>query len=150
MTLKNLAKKITATLTATALGLTITFSALPAPVADAANNGLGIGLGILSGVLQMNQVKKEIDILDNTEEGRQYLYQKFREKYGVNEDPNLNARLNAIMTNLSDAVAQVDPSINDKPYLYFVSADESLNAACGMGHVMMVNTGAFIHLSSDD
>lgn len=150
MTLKKLAKKITAALTAGALGITITFSALPAPNVSAGVDGLGIGLGILSGVLQMNEVKKEIDILDNTDEGREYLYQQFREKYGVNDDPTLNARLDAIMSNLSNAVAQIDPSINDKPYLYFIAADENLNAACSMGHVMMVNTGAFTHLASDD
>ncbi len=68
----------------------------------------------------------------------------------MNTDPTLNSRLAAIMTNLSNAVAQIDPSINDKPYLYFVSADKSLNAGCTMGHVMMVNTGAFDMLAADD
>lgn len=150
MSLKKLAKKVTATLATGVLGIALTFSALPAPSVSAGANGLGIGLGILSGVMQMNQVKKEIEILDNTDEGREYLYQQFREKYGVNDDPTLNARLDMIMSNLSNAVAQVDSSINDKPYLYFISPDESLNAGCSMGHVMMVNTGAFNHLASDD
>ena len=149
MILKKLMKKITTAITAGVFGLTITFSALPAPSASAVDI-LGIGIGVLSGVTQMNQVKKEIDLLDNTDEGREYLYQQFREKYGVNDDPTLNARLDTIMTNLSNAVAQIDPSINEKPYLYFIAADESLNAACSMGHVMMVNTGAFNHLASDD
>ena len=40
------------------------------------------------------------------------------------------------MANLTQGVAAVDPTINDKPYLYFVADDDSLNAACGMGHVL--------------
>ena len=152
MTLKKLAKKITAALAAGALGVGLTFSALPAPNAAAFGVGdvVGIGAAVLSGSAQMNEAKKQIDYYNNTDEGRQELYQYFRENKGVNDDPTLNARLDTIMSNLSNAVAQVDSSINDKPYLYFIAADESLNAACAMGHVMMVNTGAFIHLASDD
>ena len=143
-------KKITATLAACSFGAAVTFSALPVPQVSAASNALGIGIGIINGVTQMNQAKKAIEVLNNTEEGQQMLYDSFTKEYGVNEDPTLNARLDAIMTNLSNAVAVVDPSINDKPYRYFVSADKTLNAACGMGHVMMVNTGAFTYLPSDD
>ena len=152
MTLKKLAKKITAAIAAGTFGLTITFSALPAPNVSAFGLGeaIGVGAAVLSGTAQMNQAKKEIDYLNNTEEGRQELYQYYRENQGVNDDPTLNARLDTIMRNLSNAVAQVDSSINDKPYLYFIAADENLNAACAMGHVMMVNTGAFTHLASDD
>ncbi|MBQ9442248.1 MAG: M48 family metalloprotease [Selenomonadaceae bacterium] len=152
MTLKKLAKKICATLAAGVFGLTITFSALPAPNVSAFgfSEALGIGAAVLSGSAQMEQAKKQIDYFNNTEEGRQELYQYFREQQGVNEDPTLNSRLSAIMANLSNAVAQIDPSINNKPYLYFIASDESLNAACAMGHVMMVNTGAFMHLASDD
>lgn len=152
MNLKKLAKKITAAMSAGALGLSLTFSVLPAPSAAAFGIGdaVNIGIAVAAGAAQMNQAKKEIDYINNSEEGRQELYQYFREKYGVNDDPTLNARLDAIMSKLSDAVAQVDPSIKDKPYLYFIAADENLNAACSMGHVMMVNTGAFLHLASDD
>ncbi len=111
---------------------------------------INIGGAVLTGTQQMRAVKKEIEVINNTEEGRQALYNSFREKYGVNTDANLNSRMRTIMTNLSNAVAQVDSSINDKPYLYFVSAETSLNAACSLGHVMMVNTGAFTNLATDD
>ena len=47
-------------------------------------------------------------------------------------------------------VAAVDPTINDKPYKYFVAAQDSLNAACAMAHVMMVNRGAFKALPNED
>lgn len=152
MTLKKLAKKITAFLTAGALGVTLTFSVLPAPNAAALGLGdaIGAGLGIASAASQMNAVKKELETINSTAEGQEYLYNLFREQEGVNDDPTLNRRLDTIMVNLTNAVAQVDPSVNDMPYRYFVSANKSVNAACGMARVMMVNTGTFDHLANDD
>jgi len=150
MNLKKLTKKITATFTAGIFGLSIIFSAPATVEAFGVGEIIGIGGAILQGQAEMSQAKKQIDAFNNTDEGRQYLYNMFREKYGVNDDYTLNNRLKNIMANLSNAVAAVDPSINEKPYLYFVSADETLNAACSMGHVMMVNTGAFTYLATDD
>lgn len=149
MNLKTFRQKITASLAAVALGGTMIFSA---PVAEAIDAGsiIGIGGAILSGTIQMKQAQLEIEHLNNTEKGRRELYNAFREKYGVNNDAKLNARLSSIMTNLSNAVAVVDISIVDKPYLYFISADDSVNAGCGLGHVMMVNVGTFKNIHSDD
>ena len=150
MALKNLRKKITATVAAGAIGCGVIFSA-PAP-AEAIGVGdiVGIGGAVLSGTVQMKQAQAQIDKFNNTEGGRQELLNQFRQKYGVNNDPTINKRMDSIMQNLSAAVAVVDPSINDKPYLYFVSADKSFNAFCSMGHVMTVNTGAFDNLTTDD
>lgn len=142
--MKSLAKKIVAGVSALSLGACLTFTA------PAEAMGVGDILGIGVAAIQVNQVYKEVDTLDKTAEGQEILYNKFREKYGVNEDPDLNYRLDVIMKNLTYAVAQVDSSINDKPYKYFISKDNSLNAACGMGRVMMVNTGTFNNLASDD
>ena len=150
MNLKLLTKKIAATLTAGVVGVSIIFSAPATVEAIGVSDILGIGGAILQGSMQMKAAKQQIDIFNNTEDGRQALYQQFREKYGVNDNPELNRRLKNIMTNLSNAVSRIDISIEEKPYLYFVSADESLNAACSMGHVMMVNTGAFTNLATDD
>jgi len=150
MILKTLRKKITATLAAGVIGCGIIFST-PAPVeAIGVGEIIGIGGAVLSGSAQMSEAKKQIAYANETEQGRQELYQKFRKEYGVNNDATLNARLKSIMANLSNAVAVVDPTIKDKPYLYFISADKTLNAACSMGHVMMVNTGAFDYIKTDD
>ena len=153
MNLKKFTKKIAATLSAGVVGCSIMFSAPATVEAIDLGNIIGIGGAILQGNAQMNEAKKQIEAFNNTEEGRQYLFNMFREKYGVNDDYTLNNRLKNIMENLTNAVKATDPadtSINERPYLYFVSADKSLNAACGMGHVMMVNTGAFDHLATDD
>ena len=95
-----------------------------------------------------SQLSKEIDYLDN--DGRYDQFQELREKYGVNEDPELNARLDSIMAKLTDAVGAVDPSIYDKPYNYFINNDTSFNAFCALGHNMSVNTGMFDLTSCDD
>lgn len=142
--MKRLAKKITAGLTVLSFGACLTFTTPASAI------GVGDILGIGVAAIQVNQIHKEVDNLDKTPEGQNKLYNLFREKYGVNEDPELNYKLDTIMNKLTNAVAQVDPTINDKPYKYFIANDNSLNAACGMGRVMMVNAGTFNYIVSDD
>lgn len=147
MKTKTLRKKFAACVAATAVGVSLTFGT-PAPTSAAIfDDVLEIGL---SAAAVSAQVDQSIRLYNDTEDGRQSLYQAFRKEYGVNNDPTLNARLSSIMANLTKAVATYDETVYEKPYLYFVSADKSLNAACAMGHVMMVNTGAFDYLSTDD
>ena len=147
--MKKLTKKLAASVTAAALGLSLTVSA---PTAEALNLGDAINIGgaIISANQQMAQLKKQVDILNNTDEGRYALYQQFRKEYGVVEDVALNERLDVIVENLTNAVAKVDPTITEKPYLYFVANQKSVNAACGIGHVMMVHAGTFNFFSTDD
>lgn len=147
--MKKLAKKLAASVTAATLGVSLIFSA-PTAEAFSLGDAINIGGAVISANQQMAQLKKEIDVLDKTEEGRQALFQSFREKYGVVEDYELNQRLDTIVANLTEAVAKVDPTIKDKPYLYFVANQESVNAACGIGHVMMVHSGTFKFFSQDD
>ena len=146
--LKKLSKKITAGITAAALGVSLTISAPPAPAE--ANVLTDILITGVSATMSYNQMNKQFKALNDTEEGRDALYRQFQEKTGVNNDPTLNARLDRIMENLTRAVGEIDESIYDKPYKYYVSSDESLNAFCSLGHVMVVNTGAFNYLSTDD
>lgn len=147
----NLKKKFLATVTAAALSFSLTFGA---PVAvEAAGSGSLIGTGIAIGIqaAQLNaQINQKIKYYDETEEGRQELYDSFRQKYGVNDNPEYNAQLESIMANLSKGVAAIDPTINKKPYIYFVSNQNSINAACSMGHVMMVNAGTFKKITNED
>ena len=153
MNFKNLSKKITATLAAGVIGLSITFSVPKNVEAFGIGDAINIGGAILQGNAQMKEAQQQIEIFNNTEEGRQALYQQYREQCGVNSDPTLNSRLKNIMDNLTNAVKATDPSdksIDEKPYLYFVSADKNFNAFCSFGHVMTVNTGAFENVATDD
>ena len=150
MLFKKLTKKITAGITVAALGFSLTFSA-PA-VVEASNNNAAVSIAgtIIAATMQYNQLNKEMKALDETEEGRTQLYDHYKKELGVNNDPTLNARLDKIMSNLTRAVGKVDPAVYDKPYKYFISNKEELNAACSVGHVMIVNTGVFNLLTTDD
>ncbi len=145
MKFTDLSKRMALYAAAGICGLSISFASLPAPSADASILGAVISSGI-----QIAQLNKEIDYYNNQEEGRQKFFEQLKNKYGVNDDANLNDRLNSIMTNLSTAIATVDPSISQKPYNYFVNPDTTFNAFCSLGHNMSVNTGMFSLLSNDD
>lgn len=148
---QGLRKKFLSVTTAVAVGVAVTFGA-PATV-DAARKGdlVGAGLGIIIGATQAKaQIDANIKHYNESENGRQELYQDFRKKYGVNEDPAYNALLDKIMGNLTTGVARIDPSIKNKPYLYFVAEQDTVNAACSMGHVMMVNVGTFKKITNED
>ena len=139
MQLKRISKKLASLAVAGA----IAFSVIPAPAAHADILGTIIGAGV-----QYAALNQEINRIDN--EGRDELFQKMQEQYGVNDDPYLNARLDSIMGNLTAAIAQVDPTINEKPYNYFINNDTSFNAFCTLGHNISVNTGMFNMVANDD
>ena len=143
-------KKFFAAAAAAAFSISLTFGA-PAVVEASAADLIGgiIGIGIQASEAN-KQIDAQIKYLNETEEGRQELYKNMREKYGVSENYQYNEMLDRIMANLSRGIAQIDPTINDKPYLYFVSAQSSINAGCAMGHVMMVNEGTFAKLINED
>ena len=149
--IKRLWKKTAAILTAGTVALTL---AAPAPFVSTAAAGssetIGAILSIGSMAAQISAVRREVKMLDDTEAGRAELYNEFRKEYGVNNDYYLNQRLDKIMNNLTAAVAVVDPSINDKPYKWFINEDQTINASCSFGHVMMVNTGLFNHITNED
>lgn len=147
----NLKKKFLSVMTATALSISLTFGAPAAVEASTATDLIGAGLQIGLQAAALNaEINAKIKHFNETEEGRQELYNQFREKYGVCEDQEYNAKLDRIMANLTKGVSVVDPTIKNKPYLYFVSNDESVNAACAMGHVMMVNVGTFKKITNED
>ena len=102
---KNLAKII---ITCLAAGMPL--ATMPSQ-ADASVLGSVIAAGI-----QMAETNHQLSQLNDTEEGRQALFQEMKNKQGVNNDPYLNSRVDTIMANLSAGVAKVDPSINDMPY----------------------------------
>lgn len=145
---KNLSKKITAGITAAALGFSLTISA--PSTAEAEVSWIDVAGTVISASISYSQMNQQIKALNDTEEGRTQLYKQFQEKTGVNNDPVINERMDSIMANLTRAVGKVDSSIYKKPYKYYVSNDKTLNAACSLGHVMVVNIGAFDYLSTDD
>lgn len=136
-------KKLRKKLAAAVVAGTLTFSVIPTPTADAGILETVIGAGV-----QYAALNQQISYLDN--EGRDELFQQMQQEYGVNEDPYLNERLDNIMASLTSSIAQVDPTINEKPYNYFINNDKSFNAFCTLGHNISVNTGMFDMVANDD
>ncbi len=137
---KNIAKLI---VTCMAIGMPLT--AVQPAQADASVLGAILGAGI-----QMAATNQQLKQLNDTEEGREELFKSMKDEQGVNDDPVLNQRVDRIMANLTNAIAQVDPSITEKPYNYYINPDTSFNASCSLGHNMTINTGIFSLLTTDD
>lgn len=78
------------------------------------------------------------------------MLEKMQGNAGVYDDPQLMEQLGNIMSNMTNAIGQVDKSVYDLPYVYFLTPSEYFNAACSMGHVMMVNQGTFAFTPSED
>ncbi len=144
---KSMKRTVFCILSAMVLAVPLSYSSVPAPTAAAGSNILG---AVIGGAITATQLNSEIKTYNNTEKGRQELFQGLQKKYGVNEDYELNQRLDTIMYNLTEAVAAVDPSIRQKPYNYFINNEKSFNAFCTLGHNLSVNTGLFAVLENED
>ncbi len=143
--------KLVAALAIGAFAVGGSFAAVPTPVANAGLFNAGDVIGaVIGGGSAAVQLNKQIKYYNDTDKGRSELMKQIKEQYGVNSDYALNARLANIMTNLTDAIGSIDPSIYDKPYDYFINNEKSFNAFCTLGHNMSVNTGVFDLLTSDD
>ncbi|MEG0969962.1 MAG: M48 family metalloprotease [Acidaminococcaceae bacterium] len=147
MSSPKLTRKFTPTLVALCLSCNLGLSCLAAPPALAFD--LGSALGALVGVgAQYAHLDQQVNYISN--EGRDEYYQQVRNKVGVNEDPQANAQLTDIMTRLSAAIAQTDPSIKEAPYNYFVNNQTTFNAFCTLGHNLSVNIGLFQMLNYNE
>ncbi|MBR4152940.1 MAG: M48 family metallopeptidase [Selenomonadaceae bacterium] len=144
---KSWKKKFLATCAAAAVGFSLTFGTPAVASASLLESAIGIGI---QGAAMSAQINANIRKFNATEEGRQELYQKFKDKYGVNNNAEYNATLDRVMANLTRGVAAIDPTIKEKPYIYFVAEQKTVNAACSMGHVMMVNAGTFEKITNED
>lgn len=136
-------RKLKLAMTASILGLCLSLP-MASPVAVEASADWGSIIGaVVGGASAYKQIDKQMDYVNNTEEGRQEYFAKMKEEQGVSDNAYYNGMLDEIMTNLTNGIAASDPSIKDKPFLYFLNADTSFNAACGLGHCMTVNIGLF-------
>jgi hypothetical protein len=144
----HLKERILSTILAGTLGMGFSFAVLPVPQAHA--DILGAILTGVKGAAVYTEADKALRYYNETEEGRQKLLANYKEKYGVNEDPDLNGQLTNMMNELTSSIGAVDATIYDKPYLYFINNEKTFNAFCSMGHVMSVNTGMYSMTSSPD
>jgi predicted Zn-dependent protease len=141
-------RKFNAAVLCGVLGLTLQVAIQPLPVANA---GLvGVFATAIQGAAVYKQVDTTIKHYNETEQGRQELFAEYQKKYGVSEDYYRQEQLDEMMYRLTEGIALVDPSIHDKPYLYFINKQKSFNAFCSMGHVMSVNEGLYSMTDNQD
>lgn len=107
-----------------------------------------IGKSIIKGVQQANQLSQQVNTIEN--EGRVQFFNQIKEQYGVNYDYRANQQLNRIMSRMSKVLVKYDPTVEDKPYQYFVNNDTSFNAFCTLGHNISVNIGLFQQLNYNE
>ncbi|WP_443674323.1 M48 family metallopeptidase [Megasphaera sp.] len=105
---------------------------------------------VIGGFQVKSALSKQIKHYDTTKEGQSEIYQSVTKQTGVLNNSYYDERLASIMNRLSASIAQTDPSIKTLPYRWYVSPDTTFNAACTMGHVMVVNKGMFDLVSNDD
>ena len=108
----------------------------------------GIAGKVVGAAQEQQEINKALDYYEN--DGRNELFAALKQEDGVNGDYNANAMLGRIMQRMTPAVAKSDPSINSKPYNYFVNNQEFFNAYCALGHNMSVNIGAFWFLDYNE
>lgn len=116
-----------------------------APVAEA--NILGTVIG---GIAAHRQLDQQISYYDETEEGRQELFAGIKEKYGVVYDSPYEERTRRAIERLSAGIAQTNPAIKEKPFLWFINPDTTFNAFCTLGHVMSINQGFYTYVQNED
>lgn len=110
-------------------------------------------IGKLGGIVvntakQQDEIKKSLDHYEN--DGRNELFEQLKASEGVNEDPEFNATLASIMTRLTSTIAKTEPSIQDKPYNYFINPKTAFNAFCSLGHNVSVNVGVFSFFDNNE
>lgn len=142
-------KKTILSISAGIFAVTASYAAVPLPQAQAFDWG-NIAGAVISGAVTSAQLNSTIKKYNDSEEGRQAFFENMKQQYGVNDDPELNNRVDIIMSNLTDAIGSVDSSIYEKPYNYFINNEKSFNAFCTLGHNMSINSGLFNVISSDD
>lgn len=139
--MKKLPSRISKILLAGLLGITCSCT-FPVQEIHAINIGNILGT-VIGGAEAYREIDEYMNYVNNTEQGRHEYFEKLKEKEGVSEDYYHINVLDGIMSRLTAGIAASDPSIYDKPYLYFLNKNKEFNAACGLGHVMTVNEGIF-------
>ena len=137
---KSLSRKLAIALTAAVLSTPLAMTAAP----QTAEAGWGDVIGaVAGGAIYAAELNKEINYINNTEEGRNAYFEQMKQHDGVCDDWTINSRVDGIMGNLISAIGQVDGSIYDKPFQYFVNEQEDFNAYCTLGRNMSINKGVF-------
>lgn len=143
-------KKIISSCMVGLLGLGVAFGTAPAPEVEASGVLVDVLGSAIMGTMYRDKVMGVYKTYNNTDKGRQEWFQQMKKQEGVDTDEYLNNRLDNIMTNVEAGIRAVDPTVDKKPYNYFISPNDDANAYCTIGHNVNVYRGIFNLLSTDD
>lgn len=129
------------------LGISLLAGLIQPTKTEAVNLGK-LGGSVVGAATEQEKVRKSLDYYEN--DGRNELFEELKRQEGVVVDPERNAELGGIMGRLTGAIAKIDPSINDKPYNYFINPQTAFNAYCTLGHNISVNSGVFSFLDNNE
>ena len=138
---KSLKQKIAIGVTAAVLATPFGMNAVP-QTAEAFSLGDVVGAAI-GGAAASAQLNQQIKYYNDTDEGRNELFQQMQDQDGLCSDWAINSRIDGIMANLINGIGQVDSSIYDKPFQYFINNQDDFNAYCTLGRNMSINKGVF-------
>ncbi len=143
---KSLSRKIAAAVTAAVLATPLTMGAAP----QTAEAGWGSVIGtVIQGEKAKSELNQYLKYYNDTDQGRNEMLASMKKKDGVCEDWTITNRVDTIMGNLISAIGQVDSSIYDKPFQYFVNQQTNFNAYCTLGRNMSINQGIFSVVDND-
>ena len=145
---KSLSRKIAVAVTAAVLAAPLGMGAAP-QTAEAAFSLGSIAGAVIKGAAASAEMNKELKYYNNTDEGRNAYFEAMKQKYGVNTDWALNSRADSIMETMISAIGQVDASVYDNQYQYFVNTSDDFNAFCTLGHNVSINQGLLKALDND-
>lgn len=129
------------------LGISLLAGLLQPAKTEAVSLG-NLGGTIVGAAAEQEKVRKSLDYYEN--DGRNELFEEIQKGEGVVDDPERNEELARIMTRLTRTIAKTEPSINDKPYNYFINPQTGFNAYCTLGHNISVNLGVFSFLDNNE
>jgi len=138
---KSLKQKLAIGVTAAMLATPFGMNAAP-QTAEAFSLGDVVGAAI-GGAAASAQLNKQIKYYNDSDEGRNELFAQMQEQDGLCSDWAINSRIDGIMSNLISGIGQVDSSIYDKPFQYFINNQDDFNAYCTLGRNMSINKGVF-------
>lgn len=127
-----------------------TFASVMSPIVETPTAEASILGTVIAGVQASAKVDQQIKYLDETEEGRMELYQYFQKEMGVVHNSPYEDVTRRAIDRLTKGIAQSDPSILDKPFLWFINPDNNFNAFCSMGRVMSINQGFYSYIQNED
>jgi Zn-dependent protease with chaperone function len=131
------------------LGVSLSICMVPAQPAEASILGDVLGTAVV-GTMYRDKIMAVYKKYNNTDEGRNKWFAEMKKQEAPDYDWATNNRVDTIMANVIAGIRAVDPTVDKKPYNYYVSANDKPNASCTIGHNLTIQRGILNLMANDD